>query len=182
MLLLNTFACAPSASEAQLGGQTGEEMPPPCTAVREPLALDDARLGFAAEDVLAALARTVATLTWAGGEPTSLTMTVALEGEEAALLDQAPDGKDCPDLLVVPVAFGFRTGDGLLDDVWAIDLLASGGESAEASARLDPTAWTGTWETEADPYLTARWSDGLASGDLRDVAATDPAAAVLATW
>jgi hypothetical protein len=160
------------ASKSELppgGGQTGEESFGCLAVERDAVALTEAtRLGFSAEQVLAALgSERRLTLRRANGTTTSLVVSLAYEGGNIEVQDReyrSDDSAaeialaslelaiDCDDILQLEVELRFSTEDGAFDEVWPVALQANSGGSARVYYGLDLAALNGTYQvTEVDP-------------------------------
>jgi hypothetical protein len=146
------------------GGQTGEEGSG-CKAERTTrLAWSErSALGFSADELLGALGDEQDTrLTYEDGTSTTLSLALA-RGDEGAVEYQerafVSDGsgaeiapEQCPDVVSVPVALTFSTGDQAFAEDWSLTLLAESTTSASARVEIDLEALRGNFTvTQVDP-------------------------------
>jgi hypothetical protein len=177
-VLVLVAGCGSSGSgDSQLGtgvtgGQTGEEGSG-CKAERTTrLAWSErSALGFSADDLLGALGDERDTrLTYEDGSSTTLSMTLARDdGGAVQYQDRAfvSDGsgaeiapEQCPDVVSVPVALTFSTGDQAFAEEWSLALLAESTTSASAQVEIDLETLRGNFTvTQVDP---AQFDDVIA--------------------
>lgn len=147
-------------------GQSGEEMMSCTAASTQDYALADTTpLGFTGQQLADLVVGShAATLTWAKGGDTALTVDVTSAATVVTWRDMEwqDDGSgaeiatmesmDCADDLVLAATVGFTTADGAFAESWDLDLAAQTADTAAAYSELDLDNLTGTYTvTEVDP-------------------------------
>ena len=162
LLVASTALSACSDPETSAGGQIGGEAAQCKAVTTTPLPMDQASvLGFSGADVMAlAGGDHTATLTWAKGGTTDVTVSVATTAPEARYLDMeyVDDGSGiepaigCADVVEVDVTFGFTTADGAFAESWASKIQAPSATEASFYRELDLGGLAGSYAvTEVDP-------------------------------
>jgi hypothetical protein len=145
------------------GGDTGMDMASCLPVSTTPVALDEATpLDLTGAEVLDLVSgEHAASLAWAKGGGTELTLTVEHTGAGARYVDRAWNEDDsgleslgeCGDLVEVYVSIGFSTRDGAFREAWAATAVSATTASDARAARLTPPEQiAGTYQvTEVDP-------------------------------
>ncbi len=185
-LLITMFAvgCMVDGGDS---GQSGEENAGAmCDAVAttDYAFADSTPLGFTGQQVAdLVVAEHAATLTWAKGGETALTVAVTTAATAITWRDNGyvDDGSgieiamECADDLMLPVQAVFTTADGAFAETWDLELSAVAADAASAYAELDLDALGGTYTvTEVDPadfdavraFLELKIGPGGASGEV----------------
>ncbi len=165
-LRLTTYSLLALALGAACGGQTGEVAPDFCDGPVGWTSLDDNSLtGFDANELLATVpASSNATLTWDGGEETSVTLNVAHDTEiqnGGLVATVNPESDACVPRLEVPVSIELETADGKLRETLIGYLLAESPDSARLQADLYANSLTGSLDL-ANQVPSGSWDPNTA--------------------
>lgn len=167
------------------GGQSGEETIVCAPVATTELGEDEASvLGFGRADVVGiAGGDHAATLTWAAGGDTPMTLSLALGSARYHDREWVNDGTgelasmamelDCPDIVEVDADGGLVTDDGAFDEGFETKVQASSASDASFYAGLDLAALGGTFVLEgAEDYdevtaaITGLFVAGVSTGSI----------------
>lgn len=156
--LLTPALALPLLLAAGCGPNHGEDAAAGCDEVKTDLAPGEVSvLGFSGADVLALVTgpRT-ATLEWAGGAQTEVTVEAMDAGGAVRFVDSEPAEHDgggmeaaaamCEDRLEIDAVLRFATDDGAFAEEWSVVLNAEQAGSATFYVEFDPDVLTGTFD------------------------------------
>lgn len=167
VLSLSLLSAGVSLTVPALSGcsqDTGTENGLSCKETRSAIALGESTaLGFSAQDALNYLESSYeATLTWADGTTTAVTMSIDDRDGDIEFVDQEVDNSSsgqeeyqadamimCEDFVSIPVTVTFATADGKFNESWALSMQVTQADQATFYHEVLPDGFTGSYALQS---------------------------------